>query len=103
LGLSDFDFKSDGTTQLKLQVLPHVLVPKQHYRMLGEYGGNRRLLRTNKLVGGVHACMGFIKSGEFYVPNTSLNEDIRKITTGNSRIVLILEKPLSDELYCQEY
>jgi len=99
LELDEFNFKEDGTTELKLQVLPHILKPKQHYKMLGEYRGNRHLLRTDKLVGGVHACLGFVKNGNFYIPNTSLQVDIREMTAGNARIVLILEKGLNDSQY----
>jgi hypothetical protein len=101
LNTDDFEFRKDGTTALKLQMLPHILKPKQHYKMIGEYGGNKHFLQKDKLVGGAHACLGFVKSGNFYVPNTALQEDIRNITRGNARIVLILEKELSNAKYSE--
>ena len=99
LSNKDFNFKSNGTTELKLQILPHVFNPKKNYKIVGEYGNFKQILRTNKLVGGVHACLGFVKDGDYYVPNTTLNDDIREITSWNSRIVLILEKGLNDAQY----
>jgi len=97
--LSDFDFKKDGTTILKLEILPHILKPGTHCNMIGEYGKNKHFLHTEKLVGGVHACWGFIERGKYFVPNTSLQENIKNITEWNARIVLILEKGLNDDKY----
>ena len=101
LSFNDFSLKNDGTTELKLQILPLVFNPKKNYKIVGEYGNFKQLLRTDKLVGGVHACLGLVENGGYYVPNTTLREDIRKITEWNARVVMILEKGLNDAQYSE--
>lgn len=49
--------------------------------MVGDFNGCNPKLYTEKLAGGVKACLGFIKTHRAeYVPNTALNTDIRTVT-----------------------
>ncbi len=49
--------------------------------MVGDFNGCNPKLYTEKLAGGVKACLGFIKTYRAeYVPNTVLNTDIRTVT-----------------------
>ena len=58
------------------------------------------LLQTNKLIGNVNACMGFIKNKQnIYVPNTALKIDIRDITNDRKRIIAVLKKNINEKLY----
>ena len=74
----DFSFATDGTTQLKLEILPQLMSKNISAKMAGDYSGGNPKLYTEKLAGGVKACLGFVltENGE-YVPNTVLNVDIR--------------------------
>ena len=49
--------------------------------MVGDFNGCNPKLYTEKLAGGVKACLGFVKTHRAeYVPNTVLNTDIRTVT-----------------------
>lgn len=100
----DFWFSPDGTTELKLKALPHVVKGDLSARMIGEYNHSRPKLYTDVLAGGVHVCMGFKRDerGGTYVPNTLLSEDIRKLTSGRpERIILTCRKRRDDVLYSE--
>ena len=101
LSTDDFELKADGTTELKLNILPKLLRFGSCARMVGElHSGSVMHLRTEKLAGGVVACMGFVADGRFYVPNTALNKDIREVTARPQyKILMILEKSISDPKY----
>lgn len=99
LSLNDFDFKDDGTTQLKLVALPKLLQVNKSYKMLGIYNGSKPKLFTDKLAGGQYCCMGFVSNGKYYVPNTVLQEDIRDITQTAYRIIAIYSKAVDRNIY----
>lgn len=104
LSENDFEFAEDGTTQMKLEVLPLVVKKDLSARMLGDYNGFRPKLHTEKLAGGVNACVGFkrIEEKPRYAPNTLLNEDIRDSVTGRpDRIVLIYRKHIGEDDYSE--
>ena len=96
-----FDFKKDGTTEQKFMVLPSLFNLKFGYKMIGEYNYSKKLLYADKLCGGVHGCIGFVqdKHCQYYVPDTSLQEDIRNLIIQPYKIIAILEKQITDKLY----
>ena len=49
-------------------------------KMVEEYNFIKSLLYTEKLARNITACLGFIRDGEYYIPNTVLKGDIRDIT-----------------------
>ncbi len=101
LSPSDFAFSEDGTTHLKLEVLPRVLNKNLSARMLGDSDSIRPKLYTEKLVGGTKACVGFVTdslSGA-YVPNTVLNEDVRDNVGGCLQILAAYRKRLDEPRY----
>lgn len=59
--MDDFWFSGDGTTTLKLQVLPFVLAKNLNANSFGNFGGNSIRLYTEKLAGGVKGRIGFVK------------------------------------------
>lgn len=67
--------------------------------MTGDYNNTKLYLSTQKLVGNVNICMGFIKKGNYYIPNTALKEDIRNITTEQAKIIAIMVKNVKDAKY----
>lgn len=60
LSPEDFDFAEDGTTHLKLAVLPKLVCKNLHASIIGNYDSSKPLLYTERIVGNVNACMGFI-------------------------------------------
>lgn len=101
LSPEDFNFAPDGTTQLKLAVLPKLLTPNLSARMVGNAISNRPKLYTEKLTGGEKGCMGFVmdKSINKYVPNTTLNEDIRECVEPVNRVIAVFRKNKDDTEY----
>lgn len=74
LSPNDFEFAEDGTTRLKLDILPKLMTRNLSATMIGDYKSRNPKLVTSKLAGGTVACMGFVPTGPAnkYVPNTVL-------------------------------
>ena len=68
-------------------------------KMIGQYDNSRIYLQTDKVIGNVNVCMGFIRKSKEYIPNTVLKEDIRSITRERKRVVAILKKEILDKSY----
>ena len=77
LSPEDFDFSKDETSFKKLDVLPLVICKNLHANAIGDFDKQRPRLMTDKLIGGVKACIGFVRDSDQYVPNTIIKEDIR--------------------------
>lgn len=100
LSIDDFEFRGDGTTEMKLSVLPEVIKIHTSSRMTGEFTHTGIQLYTEKITGGTKGCMGFVKDKNYYAPNTVLKEDIRDITRSpQHRIVATFIKKIKDEKY----
>ena len=92
-----FSFHENGTTELKLSVLPQIMSLHRTAKMVGDYDNTKSVLITEKIVGTVTACVGFVRDGSFYVPNTVLREDIRTVTVSpQKRIIAIFVKDTQD-------
>ncbi|MCD8104862.1 MAG: PBECR4 domain-containing protein [Lachnospiraceae bacterium] len=103
LSTRDFVFADDGTTPMKLDVLPFVICKNLSANMVGSFNSSRPKLYTEKVAGGERAYMGFVKdamSGE-YVPNTVVKEDLRKSVSDYVRIVLAYRKAQTEEKYIE--
>lgn len=103
LSIHEFDFSSDGTSILKLEVLPSVINKNLSASMVGNYNSTNPKLYTEKLVGGIKACVGFVPTGpsQRYVPNTILKADIRDYTKGTVRVVAVFRKEKQDSKYSE--
>lgn len=101
LSPSVFNLSPDGTTELKLSVLSKMTGIHQNARMFGDHDNMNPYLVTDKIVGTVYACMGFVLDDEnYYVPNTVIREDIRNITRKpQNKILGILVKPINEGKY----
>lgn len=102
LSINDFELSKDETTDKKLDVLPEIICKNLRIRSIGDYNGSKPKLYTEKLAGGVKACIGFVtsKSNEL-VPNTLLQEDIRTVTGTTQRVIAILRKKRTDLEYAE--
>ena len=102
LSVDDFEFSSDGTTPLKLQVLPILMSNNLKANMIGNLNESRPKLYTDKLAGSTRGCMGFVRTGNGnLVPNTVLNEDIRNSIDHPDRIIITYRKKFSDKDYTE--
>lgn len=72
LSPDDFEFSSDGITELKLNVLPKIMKIYKTAKMIGDYNNCKQRLVTDKLAGNIESCLGFIMCNQFYIPNTVL-------------------------------
>ncbi len=99
LSINDFDLK-DFTTELKLSVFDRFINIDSNAKMLGDFNLQRPKLYTEKLVGNIYACIGFVKGGDqYYIPNTSLKEDIRDVVTHANRVIAIYSKGIQNRFY----
>lgn len=98
----DFEFSADGTTQLKLEILPHLMVKDLAAKMVGNYDGNNPKLYTEKLAGNIKGCIGFIQTqNQINVPNTVLNVNIRTITNLPLRVIATYRKQREESSYSE--
>lgn len=99
LSLDGFEMSKDGTTQMKLQALPALMRIHKTSKMIGDYNGMKPKIYIEKVSGGVTSCMGFVKEGNFYSPNTVIKQDIREITTETMRVIAVFTKNIENKLY----
>ena len=101
LSAEDFDFSEDGTTQMKLEVLPTIIAKHLQAKMIGDYDSAKPRLYTEKIAGSTNACMGFIFDEKLqqYVPNTVVKEDIRDLTCGTLRVIATYRKAIHATRY----
>lgn len=100
LSRNDFKLRKDGTTEMKLRVLPSIINIHTVSTMTGDYDNSGIQLYTELLAGNIKGCMGFVKDGSYFVPNTVLQEDIRKITKSpQHRIVATFAKEIKQDKY----
>lgn len=98
---NDFEFAADGTTPLKLKVLPYLISKNLSAKIVGNFYSLRPKLYTEKLAGGSKGCMGFRIDcvTKNYVPNTVLNEDIRDNVNDWARVIAVYRKEISEDKY----
>lgn len=100
LSLSDYQYRDDGTTRLKLDVLAEVVNIHKVATMIGDYNNSRPKLVTDKLYGNIRASIGAVATEDnYFVPNTALKEDIRNIVSDWQPIKAIYIKDIGDEKY----
>ena len=97
----DIALADDGTTDLKLDVLPQLVRIHTTARMVGAYDQSKSLLVTDKVAGTVTAAMGFIQTKGMYLPNTALKKDVREVTqfATRYRVVAIFSRHRHTKMY----
>lgn len=103
LSSEEFEKAADGTTEMKLKILPMLFRKNLSANMVGDFSARTPVLVTEKLAGGVRGCMGFVFDEEagYYTPNTVLNLDIRTYLTNQLRIVVAFRKKKSQDYYSE--
>ena len=101
VSLENIEIKDKKIVGLKLSVLTMLMNINRNAKMLGEYDSStKKLLLTEMVIGTSVYSAGFIKIGKYYIPNSSLREDIRNITLENSKIIGIFSKEIQTQKYC---
>ncbi len=96
----DFSFADNGTTEMKLSILPQLMKIQTCAKMISVYDYTKSVLYTEKLVGNIRACMGFIRENDYYIPNTALSEDIRDVSVRpQKRVLAIFKKDIPQKFY----
>ena len=100
VSLKNLKIVNEGIIKLKLNILNMILDINYSAKMIGEFNSNfKNLLRTEKIIGTNVYSMGFIKVGDYYIPNTTLKEDIRNITNKTNRVIAIFSKKIKEKQY----
>lgn len=100
LSPNDFSLAPNGTTEMKLLILPQLMKIHRSARMIGDYSFTKSALYTEKLAGTVTACLGFVRDDKYFIPNTALNEDIRDIThKPQQRVLAVFRKSIEQDIF----
>ncbi len=106
LKLTDFDFKEDGTTALKLDVIEFYHTLFTSPCNIGYYDKNNYLnikLTTTKIIGTTKISLGLIKEKNHYNPNTLLKQSMKQITNQNYPVICILKRKFDLKEYNYSY
>ena len=91
------------TTELKLEILHNLVNIDKSAKFIGNYNNViKDKLYTEKVVGNVSYCFGFVresKTNYYYLPNSTIKENIKNITDDTCNILIILKKEKSKKLY----
>ncbi|MCI6648295.1 MAG: PBECR4 domain-containing protein [Lachnospiraceae bacterium] len=103
LSPDDFEFPSNQTTFLKLEVMPTLICKNLAANSVGTYKGTGLVLHTEKLAGGIRGCIGFVSDAKekYYIPNTLLKADIRDYIVDSGRILITYRRDISEEKYSE--
>lgn len=100
LSIADFELADDGTTYLKKDILEKVMQIQYISKMVGVYNGNKPRLYTEKLVGNITCCLGFVKEPSgYFAPNTVLKSDIRTEVISTNQLIAIYIKNVEETHY----
>lgn len=100
LSYKDIIIKQDGTTKLKLEILSQLIHIDKKCKMIGIYNNYKKELITELLIGNINMCLGLTKNSSlYYIPNTLLKEDIRRLVEKPYKIIAILKKKVEEEKY----
>lgn len=92
-------------TYLKLDVLINAMSINEVARSVGDFDFHREQVKVEKMVGNVSLCVGFSKftnNGKeikYYYPKTLLKDSVHYNVKKSNKIVAILSKSITDELY----
>ena len=97
---NEFDFSADGTSEIKLEILPYILCKNLQANAVGDFNGFTIKLMSDKLIDNQRAFLGFINVyKDYYIPNTLIKGDIRDYAKNRKRIIAIFRKKQNDQTY----
>lgn len=97
---NEIQFKSDGTTPLKLLALPSIMNIQKITKVAGDYNYSHTYLTADKLIGNINFCLGLKEiNNKTFVPISALLENIKKLTSTQSQVLAIFSKNSTDTRY----
>lgn len=102
LDVKNVVIKNPAIIDLKMQALNTLIDIDKSAKMIGDYNNIiKDALYTEKISGNVHYCLGFVKDrhSSYYIPNTTLSENILNVTNVANRIIAIFKKLENVSLY----
>lgn len=100
LNINKCNYKSDGTTPIKLQILSSIMNIKKTARMIGDYNNSRLHIMADKMCGSTSATLAFTRSGSNeLLPSSTLREDIRRLVTEYHTVIAVYQKSIQDREY----
>lgn len=98
LDINDCFYKLDGTTELKMDILPHIMNITNTAKMIGTYNNNKLNLVADKIIGSIFSCVALVKDKNIYYPCSALKEDVRSQVEQNNQIrAIYVRKYLTGE------
>lgn len=103
LSVNDFEFAFDGTTQLKLDVLPALMKKNLSANSIGDLDARTFKLYTEKIAGSMKGCMGFVNDKKVHknVPNTVLKAEPKHLSNETKRIIVTYRKNKGEKEYSE--
>ena len=101
LTVNDFELADNDTSVLKADVICDLMRITTCAKMIGKYNETGFELMTDRLIGNIRGCMGFVNEGNqrFWKPNTILKADIRDRVERTFQVIAIYQKPIKEALY----
>ena len=100
LGLNDVREKSDGTTALKLQILPQLHQLISMPTMIGEFESLRIHLQADKALGTtIKISLALVDDKGISVPKSLLKKDIRRLTCQPYPVMRVYCRKNKEEKY----
>lgn len=98
---TDFNFRSDNTTFMKLDVIQTALNASENFELCGYFrnSSSHTDLDSDLLVGSRNSIVGFRSAGNMFVPNTLLKGDIRDETASVNSVLAVFQKGRNDNQY----
>lgn len=104
LSPKDISFHENGTTPLKIRMLPLLLNKNLGAaKFIGEYNGKEQMLYTERISGSNGGGIGFEMDGGNgnYVPDTLLCGDMREYVTVYDRVLATFRKMQIEDAYTE--
>lgn len=93
LAHSDFEFKDDGTTERKLDVIEQAMQIAHNAKQIGDFDNSRPKLIADKATGTSKWTMAFVEDETDYLkPCSLLNEDVHDNILSYCRVLAIFRK-----------
>lgn len=100
LSPNDGNYKSNGTTVLKLQIINMLMNIHKKAEMIGNYNNMKPQLIADKICGGVYASMAIAQErNQYYIPKSGLQDDLRNLVTDYDVVKVIFVKEKIEEKY----
>jgi len=101
LSARDITFDARGFAAMKLDVLQRLMNIHMTARMVGDFDGLSERIVADKFAGTTVSAMGFNHVNNYYVPVTSLKENVNNVTkkASRSRVIAIFTKNKDAAIY----